>query len=264
MRLFLAGLLVLNIGFAGWYWFIHESVTETVQVPPVDRGVEMLKLATEQQEVVDTDTSVAEVQQDTSVQAIAVAQPVAEEREVRASSPPATEKKDTRKQEQQAKARKSGNRQCFRMGMFEQKQDAEYRMTEMQALGYTVKLVTRYQRKAKYLVYLPAYPSYAAARKVTDQLRDSGQQDFQILTILGEKNSISLGVYSQPHTAEIRRKQIADLGYQPIVDPVYGGKPLGYNIEFSKKDGSDLTDSEKDFLLISEKKVSIEPYKCGS
>ena len=50
MRLFFAGLLVLNIGFAGWYWFLQEPVTDTVQVPPVDRGVEMLKLATELQE----------------------------------------------------------------------------------------------------------------------------------------------------------------------------------------------------------------------
>jgi hypothetical protein len=263
--MFFAGLLLLNIGFAGWYWFLYEP--ETPQAPRVHRGVEMLRLATEQQAVEETDTLVATAQQDIEEPAIAVAAPIPATKDSPDSgnaAPPVTEKKEARQQRPPAKASRSSKRQCYQMGLFAQKEKAEYRLSEIQALGYNAKLTTRYQKRAKYLVYLPAYPSYAEASKVTDQLTASGQQDFQILTILGEKNSISLGVYSQPHTAEIRRKEIAALGYEPLVDQVYGGRPLGYNIEFSKKNGSALEDNERDFLLISEEKLSIEPAKCGS
>ncbi len=290
MRMFFAGLLLLNVAFGLWYWFMYEPVT--VQPPRADHGVEMLRLVSEQQQIEDTDHPVAQVQQHAAVstaesqpaptpkpdvtaepavtpkpdvtaepavtpESVATPKPA-----VTAEPPPVTASNDVPEQAVQARVSKSRN-QCYLMGVFEQRQAAEYRMTEMHALGYIAKVAIQYTQKANYVVYLPAYPSYAEASVVTEQLRERGKQDFQILAIKGQKNSISLGVYSRPGTAEIRRREIAALGYEPVVAPIYG-EPSGYTIEFRKKDGSELDENEKDFLLISEKKLTIDTVKCGS
>ncbi len=265
MRSFFAGLLVLNIAFAGWYWFFQKP--ETAPLPRADKGVEMLALVNDKQEAqpaenpaADPDTSV-ETQSVDSVEPSPVDSAIKVEKPTAAVATAPTRKVRPKRQPAVRPAQASAG-SCYNLGLYTQRQEAENRRVTMQALGYNAKLTTKYAKKVIYLVYLPAYPSYTEASKVTEQLKESGQLDYQIQSIKGKKNSISLGVYSQPNTAEIRRQEIAALGLEPLVEPVYG-QPMGFNIEFSKNSGLALTEGERDELLQSEENKSIAAIKCS-
>jgi len=242
MRFFLAGLLLVNIVFAVWYWLIKEP--ETVSLPKPMAGVETLVLASEQNpaeavswlnEVIQTEESPKERQ----------------------------EKEKIEKENKSKKTSKSIMKYCYATDKFDAREQAEKISFDLTSRGYQTSITTLYLLKPKYLVYLQSYPSLSEARYVTRHLKESGQKDYQILTVNGNKNSISLGVYSQIKTAKIRRREIEALGYKPIIEPAYG-KISGYRVEFSKQDQSLMTEQDKVLLFKSYRNGSIESIKCGS
>jgi len=258
MRFFLAGLLIVNIAFAAWYWLIRQS--GEILLPDPVTGVEKLVLVSERQHATnllkqaeEVTSQSAELQDEPEELQPAIRPPVKQPKPV---------KPEPKKTTQQVTG-KPGKQYCYATSKFKSRLVATDVSADLQALGYQASVATLYSIKPKYLVYLSSYPSLNAARKVTDHLQASGDRDFQILTINGQKNSISLGVYSQADTADIRIKEIAALGYTPLVEPVYG-KVSGYRVEFSKQDQTLINEQDKVQLFKSYRKGAIESIKCGS
>jgi hypothetical protein len=70
------------------------------------------------------------------------------------------------------------------------------------------------QEQIGYWVYLPAM-SAAEAKRVADRLSRQGLSDY----FIGRQNYISLGAFSDKRAAEARRRRVADMGYEPRLDP---------------------------------------------
>jgi|GEM_PF-6192502 len=263
MKFFAAGLLLVNIAFAIWY---VASDTAEQPISASDPGMERLVMVNEPMNPAAQDRTQADNEKKTEESPVDEAK---EETSLTTSTdtqPDEPEPQQAPPAQQQASlfpATTSRGENCYVMSLFDSYTSAQVISTELEQLGYEVRLATRYSSKVKYLVYLPAYASAAEARNITRELQEKGQQDFQILAIKGKKNSISLGVYSQPHTAAIRQKQIESMGYSPVVEPVYG-TPMGYQLEFNKHDISRLTPTEKRHLTDSFKNLTILPQKCSS
>ncbi len=265
MRFFLLGLLIINFVFAAWYWLIRQP--DVIQLPGPAAGVEKLVLVSERQHATNlVKQSESALPESADEEDKPQQQPPAKK-----SRPLRQQKVETARLEPKKVPRKlaqqpinpSTNQYCYATTKFKSRLLADDVLADLQALGYRASVVTQYSLKPKYLVYLPSYPSLKAARKVTDHLKASGEKDFQILTINGNKNSISLGVYSQTDTAKIRMKDIETLGYIPIIAPAYG-KVSGYRVEFNKPDQSLMSEQDKVELFKSYRKGSIESIKCGS
>ena len=153
--------------------------------------------------------------------------------------------------------------QCYLMSYFTNNQDAETAISGMQALEYKTRLDVIYPETGRLLVYLPPFPDIDQAREVTRALKEKGIRDFQILAIKGNKNAISLGVFSHADTAKERVKEISKLGFKPAVQSVVGA-PLKYQIYFYKTKKAGLNNDERHFLVNSFKKVKITTTKCES
>lgn len=262
MRFFLVGLLIVNIAFAAWYGLIRQA--DEIQLPEPVAGVEKLVLVSERQHATNLLKQAEKVTPQKT-------EPENEPEEPQpAKSPPLKQpqpkpepvRPESKKTVQKATG-KPAKQYCYATTKFKSQLLATDVAADLRALGYQASVSTQYSIKPKYLVYLSGYPSLNAARKVTDQLKASGDKDFQILTINGQKNSISLGVYSQTDTADIRIKEIEVLGYTPMIEPVYG-KVSGYRVEFSKQDQSLMNEQDKVQLFKSYRKGAIESIKCGS
>lgn len=289
MRFFALGLLLTNLAFAIWYYSSRET-TET-PVPRVDAGMEMLVTVNENQRSVEAKNSEENTKRkkvESTPKAPVKPEPVkpkpvkpepvkpepVKPEPVKPEPVKPTPVKPSETTQQQQKKRVNNEvkpainklaigENCYVMSLFASRPSAQETLSELQQYGYQVRLTIRYASKVKYLVYLPSYASADEARVITEELIEKGQQDFQVLTIKGKKNSISLGIYSQPHTAEIRQKQIETLGYSPVVEPVYG-TPMGFQLEFNKQDDSRLTPIEKQRLKDSFTDLRVLPQKCGS
>jgi cell division septation protein DedD len=248
----------MNLAFALWY---SVKGPDEEQMSSADPGIEMLAMVNESMKAaehdsapLDDDEETVEPTAKTSTAPSVASEPVVPDQQQKTSA-----QKPTRIVTKPT----SRGENCYVMSLFDSRQSAEQASAELQQQGYQARLETRYSSKVTYLVYLPAYASAAEARKITRELEEKGQVDFQILTIKGQKNSISLGIYSQPHTAAIRQKQIEALGYEPVVEPVFG-TPMGFQLEFNKPDISRLTSSEKRRLVDYFKNRTILPQKCSS
>jgi len=245
MRFFLIGLLLLNIVIFAWQQFNDDLLEESFVA--VDKGAEGLVLVREQDDIhVKSQQPVISPSAST-----ATTSPVSVQNETKDSKPAVIKT---------VVKTKSIGPFCYQLGQFAAKKEADVALTGMSALDYKVKLRVEYPPRAKFLVYLPAYPSINEARKVTRDLKSKGISDFQILAVYGKKNGISLGVFSQYEIAVNRVKEIQNLGYEPILYPVSGN--LSYKIDFSKHDKTELSGQESGFLLKSFKNVKIRPIKC--
>lgn len=262
MKAFAAGLLFVNLVFAIWY---SVKSPEEVTLSRADPGVELLVMVNEpasSQQATDTiseDTGneAGEPESDTPAPELPAETPAEAVTQARAESGSQDEPAPAPTQ-----SRSRGDN-CYMMSLFDSRENAQLALTELQQRGYQVRLATRYSSKVKYLVYLPAYASAQEAREITRELEEKGQTDFQILPIKGKRHSISLGIYSQPHTAEIRQKQIESLGYSPLVEPVFG-TPMGFQLEFNKPDVSRIPSAEMRNLIKIFKNLTIRPQKCSS
>lgn len=254
MKFFAAGLLFVNLVFAIWY---SLKPAQNVSIPQADPGVELLVMVNEPapsqtEAVAGSGEGDSEPSPEPDISAVAQSQVGSQDKEasISQSSPVPAQSR-------------SEDDVCYIMSLFDSRQSAESAMTELQKAAYRVRLTTRYSSKVTYLVYLPAYADASEARKITRELEEKGQSDFQILPIKGKRHSISLGIYSQPHTAEARKKQIESLGYSPLVEPVYG-TPMGFQLEFNKPDMSRLSSAEMSRLIAIFKNLTIRQQKCGS
>ena len=256
MRAFTLGLILLNIGLAVWYWGFRTP--EPTPLPPAyPPGVEIIKLVTEQ----SSNTNAApENETETELAPIEPAEPINEAPEPVVSLPenppdPVPEPVAT------AVAPVTTQTTCYQSTPIEKLTLATAINNDLREQGYLAELQTVYAVPPKYLVYLPGHDTIAQARTVTNRLRKSGQRDYQILTINGEKNSISLGVYSREATARVRQREIKALGYNPIIEPAYG-KVAGYRIAFTNSTDKPLTKRQINEFFSAKSKITVNEIKC--
>lgn len=246
MRFFLIGLLILNIVFFIW----QQSRDSTPAAPfiAVSNGVEGLVMVREQAAV------------------LAQAMQKADQKKTRQSATQvkdfaAAPRKPEIKADKNPKIVRKKKAYCYQLGQFKAREEVDVALTGMNALDYQAELKMDYPLKSKLLVYLQAYPSLQEARKVTEDLKSRGITDYQILAVYGKKNGISLGVFSSREVALDRVREIRNIGYEPVLQPVSG--KLWYKIRFSRRDKAELSGQETRFLLKSFKNIKIRPIKCG-
>lgn len=69
--------------------------------------------------------------------------------------------------------------------------------------------------KFAYRVFIPSYPSYEAAKEVTDKLKEKGIEDFYMITKSETKQyAIALGVFSRMEGVKIRSEEVRKMGFQ--------------------------------------------------
>jgi hypothetical protein len=72
--------------------------------------------------------------------------------------------------------------------------------------------------RTNYWVFLPAFPSRAAARPALRQLQQHGFKDYYLVRSGENENAVSLGVFSERSRAERRYRQIRGFGLKPQLD----------------------------------------------
>ena len=109
---------------------------------------------------------------------------------------------------------------CYEVGPYKNDNEARKVLKLLEADVRKVELVVKPRKTSKYWVFLSPQKSLWAARQVVKQLASKGGKDYQIVTIEGKKNGISLGLFRDKKIAELRVKNIKRLGYAPKVNEI--------------------------------------------
>lgn len=104
---------------------------------------------------------------------------------------------------------------CQTIGPFPSRTQVDEFVSQVATLGgEPVVRASQIEQPSGYWVYLPAMP-HTEARHIIDELSARGVKDY----FLGRQNFISLGVFSDKRSAEIRFRDIQALGYAPRLEP---------------------------------------------
>jgi len=251
MRAFLLGLVLLNVVFLLWQMLSDEA---SIQIPKTVPGVKLLALVSEAKNVDPVVDEAAEIKPESVIVANKNPKEKSVSPIIEVPATPASTPKPLVKVAQSI---------CYSLSGFAQKKAADDALKKLLTRNYIVKTTVVYPQKSKFLVYLPSLGSLTNAKKITDDLKKKKIKDFQILALKGKDNGISLGVFRNPEIAEKRVKQIAALGYAPILQPI-SGKPLNYKLQLNRKDKQPLTVAEQGFIKKSFKNTQLKQKKCTS
>ncbi len=80
--------------------------------------------------------------------------------------------------------------------------------------------MTRDSSRRGYWVFLPPAPSRQAARDTVEALKAAGVKDYFVVVTGGQKNAISLGVFSRAELARRRLKSMKKKGFPAKIDRV--------------------------------------------
>lgn len=188
MRLLFLILLLLNLVYFGWHHYQLNGDVENFSAS--DPGVEKLVLLYEANKQADT------VVKSTQMPILEQANGMANDSGQQVAGDDST---------------------CYEIGPFSKREDAQQLLELMKP---DVKQVTLYDKSkmlTKFWVFLPSQKNLQAAKKMVNQLASKGIKDYQILTILGKKNAISLGLYKDRKLAELQVQHIKSLGYSPEI-----------------------------------------------
>lgn len=73
------------------------------------------------------------------------------------------------------------------------------------------------QLRSGFWVYIPPFPTRAAADAAAVEMRAKGAGDLFIVTAAEQRHAISLGLFSTPDRADQRAAEVGKLGYRPRV-----------------------------------------------
>ena len=115
-----------------------------------------------------------------------------------------------------------GPLQCFSLGPFRQRKEAEKLMANMVKKGVKPALRTAKVREpSAYWVYLPSYPSREKAVEAVDRLQALGFDDFYIVGDPKHNNAISLGLFSRKSGSKQRVADLKEMGFEAKVETRY-------------------------------------------
>lgn len=215
MRIFLMLLVLANLGFFAWQRWYSDDAQAALPPVHVDAGTaKRLVLVGEQESAVAVAEPERRVEtQDTVIEAAPITETPA------ISSQPAT---------------------CATLGPFEQLEAADVVRGRLEVAGNRAVLrETGGQIRSGFWVYLPPFPSRAAAEDIEDELRGKGVEDLFIVTASEQRNAISLGLFSTPERADQRAAEIGRLGYAPRVAERFRDATV-YWVDFVETPGEPL------------------------
>ncbi len=217
-NLALAGTLILLSG--------EQARDGAAPPPPLPASAAPLKLLSEVPEAVEpvAQAQVASAPPTTAIAAPAVQTPTAvapasarTQTEVPAVEPPAATPTAVAAPETPAVPPQPDL--CRSFGPFESQDGADQAGRELATAGYDVTPRTANQPQLfGYWVYLPPFPSRAAAAEAAKHLADLGIRDYFIVLASGKRNAVSLGVFSKKRSAEQRKERMEALGFSPVID----------------------------------------------
>ena len=115
-----------------------------------------------------------------------------------------------------------GPLQCFSLGPFRQRKEAEKLMAKMVKKGVKPALRTAKVREpSAYWVYLPPYPSREKAVEAVDRLEALGFDDYFIVGDAKYNNAISLGLFSRKRGSKQRVADLKEMGFEAKVETRY-------------------------------------------
>lgn len=148
-------------------------------------------------------------------------------------------------------------RVCQSIGPFFARKPVEEFMSRLTALGQTpVMRTAQIEQPSGYWVFLPAMPR-AEARRTVDELAAKGVRDY----FLGREGYISLGIFSDKRTAEIRVRDINQLGYQPRLEPHLVTREV-YWADFEERGPDHISAEQWHDLLGAQHELRRQPLAC--
>lgn len=95
---------------------------------------------------------------------------------------------------------------CYEVGPYKSNNEAGQALELLETDVRKIEVIAKPRKVSKYWVFLSPQKSLWAARQTIKQLASKGVKDYQIVTIEGKKNGISLGLYREKKIAELRVK----------------------------------------------------------
>jgi len=237
MRWLFLLLLIANIAYVGW-GLTREPVAEdsgavTTVKPDTPRIVLLRELhdgsstpalaqAGEQSGPVPTAAADAPPTTAVADAGAAADEPpgVADRSPVEAPAEPADEQADRR--DRAAQDQPPGEDRCYTLGPFRDRDqlDAFTRVIKSHAVDTGFRSRDE-KEQSMFWVFLDSTGSLAQARELSDELVSRGIKDYFIIGSGEHKYGISLGQFSAKERAYRHAKRIRELGFEPVVEPVF-------------------------------------------
>lgn len=105
---------------------------------------------------------------------------------------------------------------CYSLGPFAKGKDAQAMVAELGKLGASTSVRHIQQTHVTgYWVYLPPYPTTAAAIAVTHELNKKGLHDNYVVATAPNANAVSLGLFIDRNGAQRRLDRVRKMGFKP-------------------------------------------------
>ena len=115
-----------------------------------------------------------------------------------------------------APAVKAPSALCYSLGPFGDRASADAMIAAFEQRNVKAALRQIQQTQVTgYWIYLPPYPSIAAATAATRELGAKGLHDYYVVATAPNVNAISLGLFRERSGAERRLEQVRKMGFQP-------------------------------------------------
>lgn len=148
-------------------------------------------------------------------------------------------------------------RLCQTIGPFPVRAEADTLAETLTALGREPAIRTsQVEQPSGYWVYLPSMPR-AEARRIIDDLAAKGVKDY----FLGRQNFISLGVFSDKRSADMRMQDITSLGYAPRLEPRFHTREVFW-IDLEEPSSERIDDAQWAELLKNRPELRRQPVAC--
>ncbi|MBI5040314.1 MAG: hypothetical protein HZB57_03685 [Gammaproteobacteria bacterium] len=151
----------------------------------------------------------------------------------------------------------SPTRICQTIGPFTERQRAEAFVAEASGLGSTAAVrAAHIEEPSGYWVYLPSMSRTQAQDVVHDFEKKGVKDDF-----LGRQNFISLGVFTDKRSAEVRAQTITALGYTPQLEPRFLSREV-YWVDLEESSDEPVSAARWDALMAEHTGIRRQPLTC--
>ena len=153
-------------------------------------------------------------------------------------------------------------RHCRTIGPLNKRADADKLSLRLRALGVQPEMQSESSNEQEgYWVLVPPQSSRAQAVQIVERLKQSGITDLWRFTSGRLAHAISLGLFRNEGRAEIRRKSIADKGFEVEVRPRYRQK-TSYWLAYSYQGEPPLSDRKWSEILADSPEIERRDIDC--
>ena len=146
---------------------------------------------------------------------------------------------------------------CYTVGPFKDLEAAEGAVADMASIDRdgTVRIDNR-KIRIGYWVHFESQPTQEIDN-IIRVLKSNGIKDYH----RNARNELSLGIYNGIQSANRRQQSIAELGFSPLVGPLYRDRPL-YWVDVAELKHNRLTDEAWDSYMVKYPDIKRESLVC--